>query len=526
MRQQVVLKAMLDNNAITQKERAEALNAPLPVAKSVKQDSGYLHFVFDELTSLSEKYHFKIGGKVEIFTFLDQTIQAKMEEIAEAHSETDKTFLVADKENNGFKACVSTVGNIPRLPGSIIKPLLVYAPAMEENLLSPATPILDEKINYNGYSPENYDGTYHGYVSVRECVEKSLNVPAVRILSSLTVHKGAKYLEKLGLPVEAEDKSLALALGGMKNGYTLKDIVSAYSSLQNDGIYQPCTFISSVAINGVTVYKKTKTGQKVFSSATASLMTDILKSTAKNGTAKKLRGVPFEVAAKTGTVGSNKGNTDAYALSYTTRDCAAVWLGNIDNSKIEHTGGGEPCTILRKINEAVYSIYQTRQQSIPDFQLDKTIRKVQLDKPAYYDTHTLLLADENSPQEYRLSELFKNSEIPLNKSTSFTSPSIIPPKLSLSNNTVKIAFDNRFPHYYTYKIERYDYVTHTTLYNGKFTSEFCDNSLQEDKNYIYTVTPIFNGKEGTPITLPTISTRKGEKAELNQEILSKEWWEY
>jgi penicillin-binding protein 2A len=168
------------------------------------------------------------------------------------------------------------------------------------------------------------------------------------------VHKGAKYLEKLGLPVEAEDKSLALALGGMKNGYTLKDIVSAYSSLQNDGIYQPCTFISSVAINGVTVYKKPKTGQKVFSSATASLMTDILKSTAKNGTAKKLRGVPFEVAAKTGTVGTKNGNTDAYALSYTTKNAVGVWIGNANNSQIPYTGGGLPCNYLYNINEYLY----------------------------------------------------------------------------------------------------------------------------------------------------------------------------
>ena len=255
-------------------------------------------------------------------------------------------------------------------------------------------------------------------------------------------------------------------------------------------------------------------------------MTDMLKSTAKNGTAKKLRSLPFEIAAKTGTVGTCNGNTDAYALSYTTKDCAAVWLGNADNSKITHTGGGTPCRLLRDINEAIYKIYESRKQSIPSFTLDKNVVNVELDKQAYYDTHTLLCADKKSPAEYRISELFKLSAIPLNKSTSFTCPTIDLPSLSIENDRVVITFDERFPKYYRYRIDRYDYVTHTTVYDGEYTPSFADEHLLSDKNYVYTVIPIYNDREGTPITLPAISTRKGEKAEINHEILDKEWWEY
>lgn len=525
-RKQIVLNAMYHNNAITQKEKDEACKAPLPLTKPLKKDGEYIHCVFDELTTLSEKHGFTIGGKIEIFTFLDQAIQTELERIAESYTESDKSFFILDKENNGFKACVSTVGNIPRLPGSLLKPLLVYAPAIEEDLLSPATPILDTKVNYNGYSPENYDGEYHGYVSVRECMEKSLNIPAVKVLDSLNVNKGVTYLGKMNLSVRDEDKSLALALGGMKEGYPLKDLLAAYSTLQNEGVFTPCGFISSIRINGANVYKKANPSKRVFSKETASLMTDMLKSTAKNGTAKKLRSLPFEIAAKTGTVGTRNGNTDAYALSYTTKDCAAVWLGNADNSKIEHTGGGSPCRLLREINEAVYKIYESRNQSIPPFKLDKNVVSVELDKQAYYDTHTLLCADKNSPAEHRLSELFKTSAIPLNKSTSFTCPTINSPSLSIENDRVVITFDERFPKYYRYRIDRYDYVTHTTVYEGEFTPSFVDEHLLYDKNYVYTVTPIYNNREGTPITLPAISTRKGEKAEINHEILDKEWWEY
>ena len=525
-RRNIVLTLMYNAGKITKKEKDEANHAPLTENTIKPKNNNYLHFVFDELSDLSEKYKFTLGGKIEIRTFLNQTLQAETEKIATSYTESDKAFFVLDKKSNGFKACVSTVGNIPRLPGSIIKPLLVYAPAIEENLISPATPILDEKINYSGYSPENYNGEYNGYISVRECLEKSLNIPAVKILDSLTIDKGVEYLQKLDLSVYDEDKTLALALGGMKQGFCLSDVLCAYHALQNDGIFQPCGFISSIKINGAIVYQKTKNAKRVFRSETASLITDILKGAAKKGTAKKLRSLPFEIAAKTGTVGSAKGNTDAYAISYTTKDCVGVWLGNANNEKINHTGGGKPCELLSEINEKIYQLYESEKQSIPPFKLDKNIKKIALDKYAYYDKHTLLRADDNTPLDGQFSELFTTASIPLNKSTAYTYPSIQPPTISIKNNAVTITFDNSFPRYYTYKIERYDYVSYTTLYQGEYIPLFHDDKLRNGKNYIYIITPIYNGQEGKPIVLPTISTRENEKAELNQEILNKEWWKY
>ena len=525
-RKNIVLNAMLRNGDITKKEKEFATNEPLILSEHTNQDSSYLHFVFDELTELSERFHFTIGGKIEIYTYLNGNTQKSLQAIADKYTASDKTLIVLDGKTRGFKACVSTVGNIRRLPGSLIKPLLVYTPALEEDILVPATPILDEKVNYGGYAPENYDGKYHGYVSARECVEKSLNIPAVKTLETLTVEKGAAYLNKLGLPVNDEDKSLALALGGMKNGYTLKNLVSAYSALQSNGYADKCGFISAVKINGRYVYKKQSNAKRVFHEDSAYLMTDMLKSTAQNGTAKKLRGLPFEIAAKTGTVGTKTGNTDAYALSYTTRDCAAVWLGNANNDNVDCTGGGTPCQLLYEINEALYNDYQEKGERIDNFSPPASVKKIELDKTAYYGTHTLLLADENSPLQYRISELFKTRAIPLNKSTSFTYPTIKSPTLSVEENIVYIRLNEDAPTYYQYKIERYDYVTHTTLYIGPLSSIFKDDTLIHGKTYLYTITPIYNGQEGEKLSLPLVTTKKGEQAEINHEdILSKEWWE-
>ncbi len=525
-RKNTVLALMQKNGSITQAQQIDAAHQPLPLQSEKRTDGGYANFVFDELSTLAEEYSFTIGGKIEIYTYLDPLTQKILEESLGDYAQSDKAAFILDEKTHGFKACVSTVGNVKRLPGSLIKPLLVYAPALEENLLSPATPILDVKVNYGGYSPENYDGKYHGYVSARECVEKSLNIPAVKTLECLTVEKGAAYLEKLGLSVLEEDKSLALALGGMKNGFPLKDIVTAYSSFPNGGKTSVCGFISAVKVNGTTVYDKPTKTTQVFSEETACLMTDILKGTAKSGTAKKLRALPFEIAAKTGTVGSKSGNTDAYALSYTTNDCIAVWLGNANNAAVNCTGGGEPCNLLYRINEQIYKRYQSENIQIENFRKSAGVRRVDLDKTAYENTHTLVLADELSPENYRFPELFKESAIPTIKSTAFSKPTIVIPMLTLRENQVIITFDERSPDYYDYKIIRDDGSAEVEIYEGELPPSFTDRNLEKNKSYRYTVIPIYKNIEGIPVVLPTVTTKEGNLRLDDCKILSKEWWEY
>lgn len=524
-RKNVVLNVMKKNEKITQTELTDALNAPLPLSNTAKSGGNYAHFVFNELTQISESNGIKIGGKIEIYTDYCPTLQAELERLSEEYSTYDKSIFILDNHTHGYKACLSTIGNAPRLPGSLLKPLAVYAPAIQENLLSPATPLLDEKVNYSGYMPENYDGQFHGYVSMRECVEKSLNIPAIKALQSLGTSKAAQYLQKLGLAIDKEDETLALALGGIKNGFPLQALTEAYSTFANSGNKYDCTFIKELKINGKIVYKRPKNFTKIFGEDSAYLMTDILKSTAQKGTAKKLRNLPFEIAAKTGTVGTKKGNTDAYALSYTTNDTIGVWFGNADNSFIETTGGGLPCNLLFSLNEATEKEYGRTQRKIAPFYIPKNVAKIALDKTAYYDTHTLLLADDNSPAEYQFQELFKTSAIPLNKSTSFSNPKIVTPQISLENNGVKIRFASTSPSYYQYRIERYDYATHTTLYDGNFIETFLDESIEENKRYEYVVTPIYNHRKGVSIKLPIISTGSGNKLQ-NDKIVDENWWEY
>jgi len=525
-RKSSVLSAMLKNGSIDKQTYTEALEKPLPEREKRNVDANfYTQCVFDELSALSEEHSFKVGGKLEIFTFLDQNVQNALTEIAQTKTDTDKCFYVLDAQTNGFKGCYSTVGEIARLPGSLLKPLLVFAPAMEENVISPATPLLDEEVHYGNYSPKNYDGKYHGYVSARECLAKSLNIPAVKLLETLGIERGVAYLKKMGLNVEKDDYSLALALGGMKNGYSLRALVSAYSTLASGGTYSPCSFVKEVKINGKTVYKKADTPTRVFSEETAYLTTNVLQTATSSGTAKKLRSLDFDIAGKTGTAGTEKGNTDAYALSYTKNDVVGVWLGNANQALTTHTGGGLPCNLLLQINERLQALYHKNQQKIPSFLRPKNVSTIALDKTAYEERHCLELADENCPAPYRFNELFKRENAPTQSARTFTYPRIDKPVIDFKSGKITITLPESAPDFYEYKIERADEKERKTVYLGKRLSTFTDNDIKKNTRYVYSITPIYQNNHGETIYLPAVNTWTNPSAN-DKKIVDENWWEH
>ncbi len=525
-RRNLVLSAMYSQGHLSKREYVQAKEERLPDSPSASGGESYLRFVFDELETLAEQRSFSVGGNIQIYTYLEPSLQEKLEGLAQSVS-GDKTLLVLDTATGGFKGGYTSIGNAPRSPGSALKPLLVYAPALEKNLLSPVTAILDEKTDFAGYSPENYGGGYSGYVSAREALSKSLNIPAVKILNSLGVEKAAQYLKALGIPVEKKDESLALALGGMSRGFTLKDLVSAYSVFPNGGNFRSGAFIREIRIDGRSVYKRKARARRVFSEETAYLTADMMKTAAQTGTAKKLRSLPFEIAAKTGTAGTKEKNTDAYTLTATANDVVGVWLGNADHSPVPYTGGGEPCNLAYAINEFLANAYRAVGKPVAPFKKPNGVQSVALDKIEYYATHNIILADRNAPREYVFEELFSSNALPREKSCKFSVPSISTPRITTVKNGVEITFPSGTPSYYDYIIQRYDYVTHSTVYRGGLQEVFFDKNLSANKSYVYTVIPVYQGVKGTPVTLPEITFRQSETdVKEPPPIANKEWWDY
>ena len=530
-RKKVVLEAMLKQKHITEAEKNVALNDPLPVEPALSaSEKSYFARVFDELEELKDQYNLTLGGKIEIATYLDRDLQETLSALSNA-SETDKIYSVLDVKSGGFKGYFSTVGAPKRLPASLLKPLAVYAPALEDGIISPATPLLDEKTDFGGYAPKNYDGNFMGYVSARESLAKSLNVPAVKILNTLGADKAASYLEKTGLKIKENDKHLALALGGISEGFTLNELMSAYSLFPCGGTRQQTGFIREIRVNGIKVYQKKQKKEHVFSAETAYLTADMLKTAVESGTAKKLRTLSFPIAAKTGTGGVKDGNTDAYTLSFTSEDCVGVWLGNADNSLTEVTGGGIPANVALSINAFLY-----RDHTPIDFEKPDGIIEEDLDSEEYYDRHNIILADELAPERFRFRELFKKEFLPSARSEKFTNPSILAPSVEYSEGKITLNFEGA-PSYYDYRIERCDYVRHntyatqSTVYEGGKIDIFTDATVKYGNSYVYTVTPMYNGHGGKTIVLPSITVGDSENVtpiipEPSPEIVNGDWWNY
>ena len=506
-RRNLVLSKMHEYGHLTKDLAESEKQTPLPVRQnnSLKLQT-YIQSVYEELENALGVSPYSILGGCKIFTYMNPSLQKYAEELNTTADRSGKSILILDNKTHGVQAFFSTEGNSTRQPGSVIKPLAVYAPAFEENLLVPCTPILDEPGNFGGYTPANYNDRYNGYVSAREALSQSLNIPAVKILNDLGVEKSEKYLKDMHLPLNDSDKHLALALGGISEGYTLSQLAGAYSVFANEGYFSSPRFIRKIENSeGETLYQPDTFTNKVFSRATTGMINDILYQTAKSGTAKKLANLPFPVCAKTGTCGTEKGNTDAYTISYTPEHTVAVWMGNYDNAVTDITGGGLPCHYAYLLNQ---KLYQTSTPSV--FKLPLDLIRIQLDKTEYEQNHKIVLSDPNAPTEFIIDDLFKSDKLPQEVSYRFRTPQIQSPAIYYANNSIKIELCHT--EYYLYLIKRENRGRTETVYNGKIIEQFTDTNIVKNQKYTYSVTPYVVNAEGNliygkTITLPTVYTK-------------------
>ncbi len=213
---------------------------------------------------------------------------------------------------------------VPRSPGSALKPF-IYALALEDGLVLPETLIEDRPASFDGYRPRNFDLTYQGDVSVRQALQLSLNVPAVRLLQATVPSRLLGRLHRSGVaPVLVDNKApgLAIGLGGV--GVTLKDLVQAYTVFANNGR-------SATLGDGVTGVPSAAGGRAMFSPVATWHVADILSGvTPPPGSAR------LPIAYKTGT---SYGNRDAWSVGFDGRYVLGVWVGRADGAPVPDLNG-------------------------------------------------------------------------------------------------------------------------------------------------------------------------------------------
>lgn len=522
-RKNIVLKEMYEQGYITESEYTNNISTDVITVEAEKTTtSPYLQLVKNELNGILENAVIS-GSKIKVYTYYDKNLQKHVEDaVLSAEIQTDKKAIVLNDKNK-IQAYYATCADMQRQLGSTIKPLAVFAPAIDMGEIDECTPILDEKINIGGYSPSNYKNVYYGYVSAKFALAKSLNSSAVKILNACGTEKCLEYLRKTDIPVSENDNALRLALGTTENGANLTELAGAYGAFINKGLYLSPTAIQKICFeDGQTIYTDNENPVRVYGEDTAFIINDMLKSTVKEGTAKTLSALNIPLAAKTGTVGNENGNTDAYSVSYNGDYTIAVWVGNSDSSLMSNSVSGG--TVPTKIGYNVWNNMIEKGYKAKDtFTTDKVVL-VPIDKLSYEESHIVKQADDNFPSRYVLTEYFKATNIPKAISDRFSFPKIENAEISVNNNKITIRLC--LAEYYDYKIYRESDGLKVQIFDSKGKKnkmEFTDKHLIANKTYTYSIIPYASGKNGI---------KYGEEYFFNEiktsptNSVGDEWWKY
>lgn len=367
IRQQQVLESMVKRQMITENDKIEALSQPLafnPQTAEIKAP----HFVMYVKDLLVQRYGEELvsRGGLEVTTSLDlnyQTILQKqinqeLERLSRLNVKNGAGLVISpqtgeilamvgskdffDTKNDGQVNIVTQ----KRQPGSSIKPI-TYALALSHGA-NPSTVIDDSPICFiisgqPDYCPKNYDGKFHGQVSLRTALASSYNIPAIKLLNSYGISNMISLAKQMGITTwdDSSRFGLSLTLGGGE--ITMLDLASVYSVFANDG--KKITFNPIISIKNTNqdtyYYSKQEEPIEVISPAIAYQISSILSDKNARSPAfgyNSILNLPGEnVAVKTGTTNNLRDN---WTFGYTKDLLVATWVGNNDNSPMSSVASG------------------------------------------------------------------------------------------------------------------------------------------------------------------------------------------
>lgn len=383
---------------------------------------------------------------------------------------------------------------IRRQPGSAIKPILVYAPALEAGYTA-ASMLLDDAIDFGDYTPKNANGRYAGWITMREAVTRSLNLPAVSLFRELDVSRCKSFASRFGIPFDVRDDSLTLALGGFTYGVSPYRLCGAYAALASGGIYRAPYVVTRITDRaGTELYQHIPEESRVMSEGNAFVLTSLLVSVAEKGTASLLSSLPIPLAAKTGTVGDENGNRDIWLACFNPDYAAVVWMGfdDAENGRClpKDCGGGTyPAMLLSEIFSALYP-----DGGAPDFAVPDSVISVPLDAVTLRNEHIAVLAGSLTPQEQTVSEFFVRGTEPKEITEYWQIPE--PPtdlSVTLADDTAEIAFTppSRYMTYRLYRESEDGFaILLTTVENAAYPVRYADPVDRLNGLFSYYVIPV------------------------------------
>jgi len=243
-------------------------------------------------------------------------------------------------------------------PGSTMKPLSVYTPALEAGY-KPDDLLKDEELSY--YDVHNFSRTYSGETTMTNALIYSLNAPAVWLMHEIGIDRGYKKVEQFGIKLDQKDKYYGLALGGLTKGARPIDMASAYTVFANEGVKNETHFITKIEdAHGVIIYENQKPkSTRVTTPEVAEEMTSMLQGVYSSGTGAAAQPYGYQIAGKTGTtenINADGMSKDQWMIGYTPDVVVATWIG-FDKSGPDHYLPGNDSSYIS-------SVFRTEMQSI------------------------------------------------------------------------------------------------------------------------------------------------------------------
>lgn len=358
-RRDTVLSLMAKHGFISEEEAEKAKQVPIQsmLAERKKPQSSvpYDAFIDEVIKEVTDKANVNVfEDGLKIYTTLDQDAQAYVEKllnsdkyftnkkdlqsgIAVVDTKTGAIRALGGGRNHdhvefGFNYAIKPVGQ----PGSAIKPILDYGPAIEYLKWSTAHILVDEPYTYSDGTPiRNAGGGYMGPITLRTALAKSRNIPALKTFQAVGKERAMEFANRLGMGFSEVYEPYAI--GGVSNYVSPLQMAGAYTAFGNNGIYtKPYAVMKIVFPDGTEMDLKPKP-KRVMHDYTAYMITDVLKTVIRSGTGV-LANVPgLELAGKTGTTNYGEDGAkfglqrddvpDSWIVGYTPNYTAAIWVG-------------------------------------------------------------------------------------------------------------------------------------------------------------------------------------------------------
>ena len=415
-RQEIVLDKMLELGYISQEEHDAAVAEELVFVRGENEQAASEVYSWYEETviadvkaDLKEKYQLSDSrvdqllrsGGLRIYTCLDPDIQAIVEKIYTDRSNLNYTssdgqlmqssITIIDNSTGDVVAIAGQFGEktknllknyattSKRQPGSSLKPLAVYSPAIEMGLITPITIIDDYPYDVMGdkaWPTNSGAANYKGLTTVRQGLTNSVNTIAVRILADRVTPRASfdfvqdRYkidlveAREVGNQIKSDIDVAPMSMGGLTDGVCTRDMAEAYATFPNNGVYTYSRTYTRVedSVGNVLLDNQTER-ETVIKDTTAYYMNSMLTNVVTSGTAAGHGLTNMTAAGKTGTTSENY---DRWFVGYTPYYTAAVWTGYERNAKMNLKGGNPALNLWEKVMEEVHAGLENKKFPVPN----------------------------------------------------------------------------------------------------------------------------------------------------------------